>query len=308
MKSRGFTLIELLAVIVLLAIIFILVYPTILNILSESRDTVYQKQINTILNAAYDFSLKDTTYLPDANEKNYITLGQLRYEGLIDINIKDPNTNNVFPDNLVVSINNVGAGYKYSNKNSKLEGDYLYTVEIENLNNSDLMDLMPKIILNGIEPNSDGNYIKLLNLDEPFNEVSYKATSHNGIDLTDRVKKNILLNEKAVDSVDSSSAGIYKINYSVVDDNGYATILVYNIIIADDTPPTITVPEETIISKDTTYFDLSKDVDCEDNSGFCYIEFSGEIEYGVIDKYIITYTVKDPSGNTATKKRVITIE
>jgi len=103
MKSRGFTLIELLAVIVLLAIIFILVYPTILNILSESRDTVYQKQINTILNAAYDFSLKDTTYLPDANEKNYITLGQLRYEGLIDINIKDPNTNNVFPDNIAKS-------------------------------------------------------------------------------------------------------------------------------------------------------------------------------------------------------------
>ena len=49
-------------------------------------------------------------------------------------------------------------------------------------------------------------------------------------------------------------------------------------------------------------------VTCSDNSGYCDIEFSGEIDFGVIGKYIITYTAKDPSGNTTTKKRVITIE
>lgn len=311
MKNKGFTLVELLGVMIILAVIFVLVFPSVQNIISQSEDTIYQKQINTILNATYDFTLKNVSYLPDTGQKSYVTLGQLKYDGLIDANIEDPNTNEIFPDNLVISINNVGAGYEYSNTNSKLEGDYLYTVEIENLSNPNLNDLLPKITLyidnEELEPNSDGNYIKILNLNETLEDISYSA-SNNGIDLTSKVRKNIILDEKAVDNIDSSIAGIYKINYSVVDDNGYASVLVYNVIVGDEVPPTITLSEETVISKDVISFDLLKGVSCEDNSGFCYIEYSPEIDFGVVGKQIIEYTAKDPTGNTATKRRVITIE
>ena len=49
-------------------------------------------------------------------------------------------------------------------------------------------------------------------------------------------------------------------------------------------------------------------VSCEDNSGKCNIEVSGSINYGVVGKYIIEYKATDPSGNTTTQKRVITIK
>ena len=238
------------------------------------------------------------------NEKKYLTLGQLKYEGLIDVDIKDPNTKINFSDNLVVSIHNVGSSYKNYNKKAKLEGDYLYTVEAENNNKS----LLPKIILEGLTQNSDGNYIMLLDLGEEFEMTNYTATSYDDVDLTDKVNKYIVINNQAVEIIDTTKSGIYKIYYSVVDDNGYASVSVLSVIIADSISPTITLAQETKISKDDTNFDLLYGVICEDNSGYCDITYSGEIDYGVTGKYIIEYTAQDPSGNTSTKKRVITIE
>ena len=46
---------------------------------------------------------------------------------------------------------------------------------------------------------------------------------------------------------------------------------------------------------------------CEDNSDECEIDIEGSIDYGKTGKYIIKYIAKDPSGNTTSKKRVITI-
>lgn len=308
MKNRGFTLVELLGVIVLLIVIFLLVFPSVTNILSQSEETVYQKQINDILTAAYDFTLKNISYLPQSGEKSYVTLGELKYNGLIESNIKNPKTLENFEDNLVISINNVGANYEYSNENARLEGDYLYTVEIEQLNDLSITDLLPKITLDGLIQNSSGDYIMTLDLKQEFNNVSFSATSYTGEDLTSKIKKYILLDDKTVESIDSTKAGIYKIIYSVVDSNGYANQSILNVIIADKIAPEITFPNNNTINKDVQQFNLLNGVVCTDNSGFCDIETSGVIDYGVVGKYVIEYTSKDPSGNTTIKKRVITIE
>ena len=308
MRTRGFTLIELLGVLVILAALFVLVSTVVTNLISTSKETIYQNQINNILNATYDFTLKNISYLPNFGEKTFVTLGQLKYEGLVDADIKDPETKEKFPDNLVISINNVGAGYDYSNSYANLEGDYLYTVEIELLNDSSIQNLLPTITLESLTQNSDGNYIVTLDLNEEYNEISYRALSNSGEDITDRVVKYILVGDDVTDSIDTSRSTIYKVYYSVVDNDGYANISILNIIVADTTAPTISFPENNTITKETSNFDLMYGVSCDDNSGFCEIEFSGEIDYGVTGKYVITYTVTDPSGNTLTEKRIITIE
>lgn len=306
MEEKGFTLVELLAVLIILAIIFVIAVPLMTEILDQSKNTLYKKQIDTILNASYDYSLKHINSLPNNDTISYITVGELKYEGILDYDLTNPETNERFKDNLVVSISKVGTGYKNEDIHAKLKGDYLYKVEVDKLDISTA--LAPSIILDGLTQNSDGNYILTLNLNQEFTNIIYTAESINGVDLTDRVKKYILLNDIPADNIDTSDSGIYKIYYTVVDDNGYASTAILSIIIADTTMPTITLPEKNAISKDITAFDLLNGVSCEDNSGYCDIEFSGEIDFGVIGKYIITYTAKDPNGNTATKKRVITIE
>ena len=304
MKSNGFTLIELLGVIIILAIISLLVVPAVNNLISKGSETVYNAQINTILKAAYDYSLRNPDYLPDENETLYVTLGQLKIEGLVEFSIKDPETFKEFPDNLVISIKNVGLNYKNTNKLARLEGNYLYTAEIEKLENS---SLSPTIEISGLTKNSDNNYILILSLNDSVN-ISYSATSKNNIDLTDKVSSYITLNNTVQENIDTSSSNIYKIHYTVIDDNGYSTSTVLSIIISDTIQPKITLPENNTISTSITNFNLLSGVLCTDNSGLCDISVSGEITYGTPGKYIIEYTGQDPSGNTTTARRVITVK
>ena len=306
MKKNGFTLVELLAVLVILAIIFVISVPLMTEILDQSKNTLHKKQIDTILDATYDYSLKNINYLPDNDNTNYVTLGELKYEGIVDYDLTNPENNEKFEDNLVISISKVGSRYKNEDIYAKLKGDYLYKVEIDKLTESKALG--PIITIDILTQNSDGNYILTLDLNQEFTNVNYVAKSVSGIDLTDKVKKYILFNDVPAESVNTSLTGIYKVYYTVVDDMGYANTSILSIIIADTTLPEISFPEENKISKDATTFDLMNDVSCEDNSGYCDIEFSGEIDFGVTGKYIITYTAKDPSGNTNTKKRIITIE
>lgn len=306
MKKKGFTLVELLAVLIILAILFVISVPLMTEILDKSKNTLHKKQIDTILDGTYDYTLKHINYLPEKGDISYITLGELKYEGMIDYDLTDPETNEKFKDELVISINKVGTGYKNKDIYSKLKGDYLYTVEVDKLNEAKAKK--PIITLDNLTKNSDGNYILTLDLNQEFTNINYSAISVNGVDLTENIKKYILLNDIPTDNISTNDSGIYKVYYTVVDNDGYANTAVLSVIIADSTIPEIILPKANKISKDATSFDLLKDVSCEDNSGYCDIEFSGQIDYGVVGKYIIIYTAKDPSGNTSTKKRVITIE
>ena len=144
MKTKGFTLVELLGVIVLLSIIFVLISTSTANLIANGKTTTYQKQINTILNAAYDFTLKNLNYLPEDNNTNYVTLGQLKSEGLVEVNIINTQTDKAFPDNLVISIQKVSTDHEIGNT-SMLNGNYLYTVEMTKLNDMDVKEKLPKI-------------------------------------------------------------------------------------------------------------------------------------------------------------------
>lgn len=308
MKDKGFTLVELLSVLVLLAIICIILLPIVNNIVSGSEDTIYEKQLNTILNATYDWSLKNINYLPTTDKKTYVTLGLLKKYGFVSNDIKDPTTNKMFSNDLVISISNVGTNYNIKNNNSMKSGNYLYTIEFDLMSSEDYENNKPTIVLDDLQILSDGNYTTKINVGNEFENATFKATSSTGVDLTDRVIINIILNDKIVSLVDTSRYAIYHINYTVVDDNGYSTTIVRNVIIVDEEVPVLTIPTENTISTNITSFDLLEGVICDDNSGNCNITTNGTLTLGTPGKYIIEYIAKDPAGNIATTKRVITIE
>lgn len=295
---------ELLGVIVILVVIFLLVFPAANNIINSGKETVYQTQINKILNAAYDYSLKNTNYLPDRGKINYVTLGELKYQGLIDLNIQNPETKKIFEDNLVVSIHNVGTNYEYSNTNSKLEGDYLY--KVEKLPNN-------PISIEGLD-GSDGNYVINISIDdENFNLENYKINTPIIEELlTPQITRYIVKNNQMVENIDISKFGVYKVHYSAVsteENITYVNTAVLNIIIGDEEPPTINSLDPVTISKDVTSFDLLAGVTCKDNSGYCEISVTkGKIDFGVEGTYEIEYTAIDSKGNTITKERAITVK
>ena len=49
MNKKGFTLIEMLAIIILLSVIALITYPIINNVVSDSKDEIYDKQISELV-------------------------------------------------------------------------------------------------------------------------------------------------------------------------------------------------------------------------------------------------------------------
>lgn len=48
MNKRGFTLIEIIAIIILLSVIALITYPVINNLITDSKEKLYEKQINEL--------------------------------------------------------------------------------------------------------------------------------------------------------------------------------------------------------------------------------------------------------------------
>lgn len=305
MKKNGFTLVELLAVLVILAVLMTLIFPTVTDILKKSKETVQNVQVDRILKSTYDYTLKNTSLLPEYGNTTYITLNELKKEKFIDSDIKEASTGKLFSEDLVISIKNVGANYDNDVINSKVKGHYLYTVESEFMATDEFNSNRPTIKFSGYDTEL---VVINMNIGDTYTPLEYTATSISGIDLTDKVVENIIYNSKNIDEVDTSTAGIYYVNYSVVDLNGYSNYVAVNVIVSDNIKPALTVPENVSISTDVSYYDLMDGVSCSDNSGKCKISYSGDIEYGVVGKYIIEYKAFDEGGNTTILKRVITVE
>lgn len=304
MKNKGFTLVELLAVLVILAVILTLALPAVTNVINKSKETIHDVQISKILNASYDYSLKNTNILPVYNQTNYIILNELKKKGFIDSDIKDSTTKEEFSNDLVISIKNVGGNYKYNNKNSILEGNYLYTVESDFMKTEEFKNNKPSITIEGYST----SLTTKINVGSSFEIPKCSATDSSGNDITSNISINIIHDSKNVDKVSTDKAAIYYINYCVVDLNGYSACSTLNLILEDNELPELNVPDNITISKSDTEFDLMEDVSCEDNSGKCKISINGSINYGVSGKYVIEYFATDPTGNTSTEKRVITVE
>lgn len=97
--KKGFTLIELLATIIILALIALVTYPIIDNIVSDSREDLYVKQIDELERHANTWVTKNINSL--RMEPRYvrkITYVDLKNESLIaDANVKDPRTGDPLP-------------------------------------------------------------------------------------------------------------------------------------------------------------------------------------------------------------------
>lgn len=71
--KKGFTLVELLAVIVILGIIAIIAVPTIFNLITDSREKLYDEQVFQIENAAKKWAVENISDDGTNNENHFVT-------------------------------------------------------------------------------------------------------------------------------------------------------------------------------------------------------------------------------------------
>ena len=114
MKNNGFTLAELLGIIIILAVLTLIAMTSITNTMKESKEDLYDIQIDNIITGAKTWASSHAFELPENNgETITLTLEQLKQAGFVEEDITNPLTNELFENTLQVKITKIDNNYKY---------------------------------------------------------------------------------------------------------------------------------------------------------------------------------------------------
>lgn len=116
MKKKGFTLIELIAVIILLAVIALIVYPSVVGFAKNAKEKAYEQQIATFISSAKRYTTEYNEVLDSTPVK--ITIDELIKKGYIkktkDGKIYSPIDNTEMNGCIVIDYSDEYMQYTYS--------------------------------------------------------------------------------------------------------------------------------------------------------------------------------------------------
>ena len=111
--KRGFTLIELLTVITIIGLLSLIVVPVVDKIIKENNQELYDIQIKNIEDAAKNWASNNMFSLPDTGDSIEVTICDLEKSGFIEIDMKNPRTNELFYKDSYVTITNTSYGLTF---------------------------------------------------------------------------------------------------------------------------------------------------------------------------------------------------
>ena len=289
--KKGFTLIELLAVIIILSVISVITIPVVNNLIRNANQHAYNENIDVIKKAAYDWTILNPRLLPDhENESIVIYLGELKLNGNVDRNIKNPLTGKFFSNNTSVVVTKVGDSYNFE----------VNPVDLDSGVNNDA----PLLVIEG----NIVDYVEVTQENVTYTVPSAVAKSSTGeIISSSYISYQIFKDDTEVSEVDLSTLGLYTIKYSVTY-NGETGVYEKKVIVRDTTKPTLDLGFNIYCTVDTIPTDLLDGVTVTDNSGEVIVpEVRSEIQ-NEGGSYYVYYTAKDSSGNETTKRKEVIVE
>ena len=277
--KKGFTLAELLGVLVILAAILLIIMPIVDKTIKEGKNDLYDKQINSI-KLAMELWLTDNAKL-DEGEYIVITLSQLKDAGLIEFDIKNPKTEELFPNDMLLTIKNN-------------DGILEYEV-VDAGNNLDDYESLPRLSING-------NVLTYVEINTEYIDRGVKVTDSIGNTITDTVSQTIS------PDLSISTKGVYLQKYSITY-NGFSNTVYRTIIVRDTIGPEILFSNNLELTyEEAQKYDFESDIVVKDNSGE---KAEVTVEDNIMDlpgRYTVKYTAIDTSGNETVKVRQVTIK
>ncbi len=289
--KKGFTLLEVIATIIVLSIIGVITFPIVNSTIKNNKERLYEQQVKTIEKAASDWGYDNIDLLPAIDESVTITVLDLKKAGLLDINLRNPKTNELIPNDTQILI------LLQNNK-------YVFNVNMESGTNiyNDFNINSPILILNG-------SPIEYVEYGSTYTELGAKAKGKTG-NTINNIDITYQYNGSQIASIDTRQFKTYTIVYSVrdtIEGQVYATSITRTIVIRDTQAPILTIPDQaTIALSQIGTFNYREGVTVTDNS-------SENINVDVTNlenktgKQVITYTACDSHNNCTSKKRIINV-
>lgn len=269
--KKGFTLAELMGVIVIMAVLALIIVPVVDKQLREGKKDIYNSTIDSIKSS---LDLYMTNINLANNDYMMITLYQLKQAGYVDIDIKNPVSNELFPNDMLITILNDNGILKYS-------------INDESGTNKRNYESIPKIVLNG-------NVLEYVELGDTYNE-SDANSSYNGVVLDTVIES----------SIDTNEVGVYTVTYTASYEN-ISNKAIKTVIVRDTTSPTIDFETLNISLSSAKTYDYTSDITVYDKSGSDEVEVKVEKNFGaLIGTYSVKYIATDKYGNETIKYRKV---
>lgn len=110
-------MVELLGVITVLGVLMLIAVPQITNLINDSKEESYKRQIEYIEGAARDYMAKNSLQLPDAveNSSTCVSITTLKTSGFLkNSNIVDSRNNTNITGSVIITYENNKYVYAYS--------------------------------------------------------------------------------------------------------------------------------------------------------------------------------------------------
>ena len=277
--KKGFTLAELLGVIVVLAAVLLIIMPTIDKTIKQGQNGLYDKQINSI-KLAMELLVADNVKLEDG-EYIVLTLSQLKDAGLVEFDVKNPKTEELFPNDMLLTIRNNDGILEYE---VSTKGD-----NVENY------ELLPRISING-------NILTYVEVNSEYVDRGASVTDQSGNVISSYVAQTI------EPELNVSMRGVYLEKYTT-NYNGYSNTVYRTIIVRDTIGPEIIFSNNLELTyEEAKDYNFESDIIIKDNSGE-KVELT--VEDNIMDlpgRYTVKYIAVDTSGNETVKVRQVTIK
>ncbi len=114
MKKNGFTLIELISVIFLLAVMGMIVIPIVENSINSGKDDLYISQIDSVKASLKKYAIEEiNSQIKNSGNDVYLSLYQLKIAGYVSMDMKDPRTEKLLPEDMLLRIEKREKSYAY---------------------------------------------------------------------------------------------------------------------------------------------------------------------------------------------------
>ena len=295
MKSRkGFTLVELIGVIILIGIITLIAIPSVDYIINKTKDNAYEATVKTLMDGLRNWTTDNKELVYEDGTEILLTLTDLKEQGYVDFDIRNPKTKLCLANNMQFKITRVK-----SEEKDKYEFEIMGNELLDGtLKDCEAVSKTPSIYLLGDNPQK----IEITNdiaLGYEAYDPGVVAKSTTGEDLTHSVVKT---NDVKLNILSKN----YHAKYTIIE-NGISKTVTRKVHIVDTTAPELHVPEDLEIELGET-LNLLEGVTATDNSGETpKIKTSGNVNFNKEGEYKVTYIATDSSGNSVSKDRVIKV-
>lgn len=285
---KGFTLVEMIAVIIILAIVATITFPIVSQSIEKNREKLYQSQLEEIKLNAEKWAYSNLDLLPTVEgEMITITLQSLKEGGFVPLDIRDPRTKELLPNDLKITIT-----FKNNNYVIEVLANSGTTV------NSAFVKGAPTIVLNG-------NVVEYVEINSNYTEQGALAKDSEGNSLSD-ISIIYQKNGVEVGLISTNDVATYTVIYSVTDGE-YRSTITKTVIVRDTTPPVIILPDNnTLKYSELATFDLLEGVVVTDNSNQTVSVETRGYDLLPTDK-IIEYKACDIYNNCTTQRRLIKV-